>query len=149
MPKSEGPGRPTTEADEKPSVPSLIDEMQESRAVLVERLRESTLALDDVEERVLYDGFCREWTPAYYLGKTQLFHIHNFGSELRATVFVGVNTLQPLIMHAQEISPGLRQTVSTTSGGHATKQVKFPIYSEADVDEFMELVRVKLDYAGS
>ena len=149
MPISEGPGRPTTEADDRPSVASLIDEMQENRAVLVERLRESALALDGVEERVLYDGFCREWTPAYYLGKTQLFHIHNFGSELRATVFVGINTLQPLIMHAQEISPGLRQTVSTASGGHATKQVKFPIHTEADVVEFMELVRVKVDYARS
>lgn len=116
---------------------------------MVERLRDSALSLSDVEERVLYDAFCREWTPAYYLAKTQLFHIHNFGSELRATVFVGINTLQPLIMHAQEISLGLRNTVSTTSGGHATKQVKFPIHDAADVDEFMELVRVKLDYAGS
>lgn len=147
MPKTKILGRLTTEGDDRPSVESLIDEMEENRAVLVERLRESALALDGVEERVLYDGFCREWTPAYYLGKTQLFHIHNFGSELRATVFVGVNTLQPLIMNAQEISPGLRQTVSTTSGGHATKQVKFPICTEADVVEFMELVRVKQDYA--
>ena len=149
MPKRVGAGRPETAADDRPSVPSLIGEMREDRAALVERLREAALSLGGVEERVLFDAFCREWTPAYYLGKTQLFHIHNFGSELRATVFVGVNTLQPLIMHAQEISPGLRQTVSTTSGGHATKQVRFPIYSEADVDEFMELVRVKLDYAGS
>ena len=80
--------------------------------------------------------------------QTQLFHIHNFGSELRATVFVGVNTLQPLIMSAREVSPGLRKTVSTSSGGHATKQVKFPICTAADVVEFMELVRVKLEYAG-
>ena len=135
-------------AEEKPSVPGLIEEMQEERAPLVEMLRESVLSFAGAEERVLYDGFCREWTPAYYLGKTQIFHIHNFGSELRATVFVGVNTLQPLIMNAHEISPGLRQTVSTTSGGHATKQVKFPICSEADVVEFMKLVRVKLEYAG-
>lgn len=81
--------------------------------MFVERLREGALSLDGVEERVLCDGFCREWTPAYYLGKTQLFHIHNFGSELRSTVFVGINNLQPLIMHAQEISPGLRQFFCT------------------------------------
>ena len=30
-------------------------------------LRDLALPLPVVEERNLYDGFCRHWTPAYYL----------------------------------------------------------------------------------
>ena len=149
MPQWESVERPTTEADAKPSVASLIDEMQENRAVLGGRRRESTLARAVSSERALRRLNRTRGTPAHHGVEKRLFHVHNFGSELRATVFVGINTLQPLIMHARELYPGLRQTVSTASGGHATKQVQFPICTEADVIEFMELVRVKLDYARS
>ena len=52
--------------------------MTKPRAAILARLREAALSLPGVEERTVYDGFCREWTPAYYEGGRQLFHVHNF-----------------------------------------------------------------------
>jgi hypothetical protein len=101
------------------------------------------LSLPAVEERAVYDGFCREWTPAYYAGDRQLFHVHNFPSGLRATMFVGVRTLEPSILQADQVAPELRVLVATTSGPRGTKMVKVPLRSLADADAFMELVRVK------
>jgi hypothetical protein len=101
------------------------------------------LSLQAVEERAVYDGFCREWTPAYYAGDRQLFHVHNFPTGLRATMFVGVRTLEPHILQADQVAPELRVLVATTSGPRGTKMVKVPLHCPADADAFMELVRVK------
>jgi hypothetical protein len=68
------------------------------------RLREIVLSLGGVEERTLYDHFCREWTPAFYTRGTQLCHVHDFGADLRATMFVGMKTLEPFIMASDSLS---------------------------------------------
>ena len=61
-----------------PEVLSIIEDMDDGRGELLLLARSQALALPDVGETALYDGFCRHWTPAYYVGETQLFHIHNF-----------------------------------------------------------------------
>jgi hypothetical protein len=127
-----------------PTVLDIIALLGETRGALLAQLRADTLALRGVEERTLYDGFCREWTPAYYLGKGQLFHVHNFHSRLRATMFVSVRTLEPVILDAGQIPHELRLLVAQTPG-HRTKQVKVPIDSAQDVAGFKELVKVKWD----
>jgi len=87
-----GPGPRAATQQRGPQVLDIIEAMEEPRGKLVAMLRDLALTLPDVEERTVYDGFCRHWTPAYYLGDRQLFHVHNFRSGLRATMFVGVNT---------------------------------------------------------
>ncbi len=77
----------------------------------------------------MYDGFCREWTPAYYVGDGQLFHVHFFASGVRGTTFIGVRTLEPLIVDSD--------------GTRGTKMVKVPLGSTRDIVGFMELVRLK------
>ncbi len=67
----------------------VITSLDDARAEMVYHLRERVLDTAGVEERVLYDGFCREWTPAFYVIDRQLFHIHSFRPGLRATVFIG------------------------------------------------------------
>ena len=47
-----------------PAVSDIIASMEESRGELVAELRSQVSALPGVEERAVYDGFCREWTPA-------------------------------------------------------------------------------------
>ena len=91
----------------------------------------------------MYDGFCREWTPACYCLDTQLFHIHNFRLGLRATIFVGVRALEPLILDSDQVPQALRQQVAATPGPRGTKQVRVPIESPEDVAEFARLVRAK------
>ena len=55
-----------------PAVSDLLRDMAPERAASVAQLRDVALEMSGVEERTLYDGFCREWTPAYYMGKRQL-----------------------------------------------------------------------------
>ena len=129
-----------------PEVPGIIKAMVEERGRALALLRDSTMSREGVEERVLYDGFCREWTPAYYVGPRQLFHVHNFRSGLRATMFVGENTLQPVLLDSQEVPEEQRLMVASTRGYRGTKQVKVPLATLEDVVGFMELVRVKLEF---
>lgn len=137
--KSPGPG---PEAEDTPTVDSVVDAMEQGRAEIISRLRERALALDGTDERTVYDGFFREWTPAVYVGAKQLFHVHNFRKGLRATVFVGVNSLEPIALHSDEVSSAVRENVSTTSG-RTMKQVKFPLDSVEDLEPLMELVCLK------
>ena len=96
-----------------------------------------------MEERTVYDGFCREWTPACYCLGTQLFHIHNFRQGLRATIFVGGRALEPLILDSDQVPEELRQQVAATPGPRGTKQVRVLIDSPEDVADFARLVRTK------
>ena len=128
-----------------PSVLDIIALLDESRGALLALLHSETMALRGVEEKTLYDGFCREWTPAYYLEKGQLYHVHNFHSRLRATMFVGLRTLEPVILDAEHIPHELRLSVAKTPG-QRTKQVKMPIDSASDVAVFMKMVGVKWDF---
>ena len=121
----------------------IVEAMEEPRGKLMVMLRDLALALSDVEERAVYDGFCRHWTPAYYLGDRQLFHVHNFRSGLRATMFVGVNSLEPLILDSDSVAPDLRAALAKTQGNRGTKQFKLPIDSERDVAAFREFVLIK------
>lgn len=134
---------PRRPAEVGPEVPSIIAAMGEERGRALALLRDSAMALEGVEERVLYDGFCREWTPAYYVGPRQLFHVHNFRSGLRATMFVGENTLQPVLLDSREVPEEQRLMVASIRGSRGTKQVKVPLATVEDVMGFIELVRVK------
>ena len=124
-------------------VTEIIALMEDSRGELVMELRSQVSVLPDVEERAVYDGFCREWTPSYYCGGRQLFHVHNFRLGLRATMFVGVRALEPVILDSEEVPPELRLLVAQTSGPRGTKQVKVAIESQEDIAAFMRMVRVK------
>jgi len=117
--------------------------MEEPKSTILAWLRDMVLSLPEVEERTVYDGFCREWTPAYYVGDRQLFHVHNFRSGLRATLFVGVRTLEPAILESETVAPELRLLVARTSGHRGRKMVKVPVNSSEDVGAFMGLVSVK------
>jgi hypothetical protein len=113
------------------------------RGEIASYLRRAALALDGVDERTLYDHFCREWTPAFYVGRTQLFHIHDFRAGLRATMFVGVNTLQPIILDSEHVSTETSQLLAETATQRFTKEFRMPLMSVKDGDSFMELARVK------
>ena len=138
---------PATTLGEGPLVLSLIEGMTKPRAAILTGLREAALSLPGVEERTVFDGFCREWTPAYYEGGRQLFHVHNFRAALRATMFVGIRTLKPFLLDSDRLAPELLQLVASGSGGRGTMQLKVPLESMRDVAPFMELVCRKLKYA--
>ena len=137
----------SAESRNGPSVSNVIDAMGAQERAIVSELRDSARALAGVEERTLLDGFCREWTPAFYAQGIQLFHVHNFRAELRATIFVGVNTLGPLILESDEVSPEMRLLLTETSAPRGTMQVRVPLTSSEDVSGFMGMVRVKYAFA--
>ena len=85
-------------AEPGPDVLEVIQGSEAPRRGLMTLLRDLALPLLGVEERNLYDGFCRHWTPAYYLNDRQFCHIRNFRAGLRASMFVGVTTLEPIIL---------------------------------------------------
>jgi hypothetical protein len=68
--------------------------------------------------------------------------VHNFRSGLRATVFVGVSSLEPAALHSEDVSLAVRENVASTSG-RTMKQVKFPLSSIDDLELLMELVSLK------
>ncbi len=138
---------PATTLGEGPPVLSLIESMTKPRAAILTGLREAALSLPGVEERTVYDGFCREWTPAYYEGGRQLFHVHNFQAALRVTMFVGIRTLKPFLLDSNSVAPELVQLVASGSGSRGTLQLKVPLESMGDVAPFMELVCRKWEYA--
>ena len=117
--------------------------MGQSRGALVSELRELALSLPEVEERSLYDGFCREWTPAYYRAGHQLFHVHNFRACLRATMFMNVKTLGPVIQAAETVSLERSFPVGNKARWSAPREMRVPLSSAQDVAAFMELVRAK------
>jgi hypothetical protein len=133
---------------EHPSVLDVIRGLEPPRGEILAELRLRVLALPEVAERTMYDAFCREWTPAYHLGERQLCHVHNFPAGLRATVFVGTRTLEPLILESDAVPMALCQLVAQAKGGRGTKMVKAPLDSLDDVPGFMELVRVKWRFLG-
>ena len=55
------------------------------------------LTLQGADERTVYDGFCREWTPAYYLAKRQIFHVHVFKAGIR-----GIFNFAPALLNLDE-----------------------------------------------
>ena len=129
-------------AEDAPTVDGVVEAMDQVRSEIVVRLRKIALRLAGTSERTVYDGFFREWTAAVYVGDKQLFHVHNFRSGLRATVFVGVNSLEPVALHSEEVSLAVRENVASTSG-RTMKQVKFPLSCMDDLEPLMELVRLK------
>ncbi len=72
-----------------------------------------------------------------------MFNIHKFRQVLRATIFIGVRALEPLILDSDQVPEELRQQVAATPGPRGTKQVKVPIESPEDVANFARLVRAK------
>ena len=133
-------------AEPGPDVRELIQGLEEPRRGLMTLLRDLALPLPGVEERNLYDGFCRHWTPAYYLNDRQLCHIHNFRAGMRATMFVGVTTLEPMILDSDLVSAEVRNLLAQTSPGRGTKQFKLSIESEDDAQAFNNLVLVKWEF---
>ena len=129
-----------------PAVVDLLQSMAPERAALLSQVRDVALEMSGVEERILYDGFCREWTPAYYMGKRQLFHVHSFSSGLRATVFLGSTDWDPAIMEAFGVPPRLREQVASTAGGRGVRQIKVPLSSTEEVEALLTLVRAKWEF---
>ena len=130
-----------------PTVPDIIETLEEPRAALVGLLRDLALALPGVDERTVYDGFCRHWTPAYYLGDRQLFHVHNFKKGLRASMFVSVRSLEPLILDSEQVDQELRQQLAQTPGNRGTKMFKLAVDVPEDVEALRELVLIKWELA--
>ena len=130
----------------RPAVVDLLQEMIPERAALLSQVRHVALGMSGVEERTLYDGFCREWTPAYYMGKRQLFHVHSFSSGLRATVFLGSADWDSAIMEAFGVPFRLREQVSSTAGGRGVREVRVALTSPEEVEAFVGLVRTKWEF---
>jgi len=135
--------RRSPDAQSGPSVLNIIQALEEPRAIVLEGVRDFALSLGSVEERVLYDGFCRDWTPAYYTGGRQLFHVHNFRAGLRATVFLGARTREPIGRNLALLSPVLRGLLTDDPGHRPPREVKVPLSSMEDVVALAELVRLK------
>ena len=108
-------------AEPGPDVQEVIQGSEEPRRGLMALLRDLALSLPGAEERNLYDGFCRDWTPAYHLNDRQLCHIHNFCAGLRVSMFVGVTTLEPIILDSDLVPVEVRNLLAQTSPGWSTK----------------------------
>ena len=130
-------------AESGPDVQELIRGLEEPRCRLMTLLRDLALPLPGLDERNLYDGFCRYWAPAYYFNDRQLCHIHNFRAGLRATMFVGGTKLEPMILDSDLVPMEMRNSITQTSPGRGTKQFKLSIEPEEDVQVFHNLVLVK------
>ena len=143
-PKSSKKTEPAREPG--PTVLDIIQGLEEGRRLAVARLRDVALLLPLVEERTLYDGFCREWTPAYYSGDRQLFHVHNFRRGLRATMFVSVKAFEPVILGSSDLASEIQALVADSKENRGTKQVKIPMESPEQVDAFTALVRLKWEW---
>lgn len=132
-----------------PSVEDILHELGGKRGAILAALREMVMSLPGVDERAVYDNFCQEWTPAYYLEGTkarrQLFHVHDFASGLRGTIFVGVRTLQPVLLDAGPVSPRMKSAIVETAGTR-TKQVRVPLKTLKDAAAFCDMVRVKWEF---
>ncbi len=132
-----------------PSVDDVISELGAKRGAVLTALRDMARSLPGVDEKAVYDAFCQEWTPAYYLegskAKRQLFHVHDFPSGLRGTIFVGVRTLQPVLLGAELVSPRMKNAILETAGTR-TKQVRVPLNSLSDATAFCEMVQVKWEF---
>ena len=134
------------ETREGPTVAAVIDAMAGPDGRIVAMARDIGLVLPGADERTVYDGFCREWTPAYYLAKRQIFHIHNLKSGIRGSMFVGVRTLEPLIMASDLVPDHIKEIVAHTRGGSGTKMVKVPLATPEDVAAFGKLIQVKWEF---
>ena len=132
-----------SEVQEGPSVETVISAISGPDGEIVSLTRGLGLALPDADERTVYDGFCREWTPAYYLAKRQIFHVHNMKSGIRGSMFVGVRALEPLIMSSEEVPDNIKEIVASTRGGSGTKMLKIPLETPEDVAGFGKLIQVK------
>ena len=104
------------------------------------------LSLPGVEETTLYDGFCRHWTPAYYIGESQLFHVHNFRGGLRATVFSGGKKLLPVILDSSRVPQEYRDQLVKSYQGRGIKQIKVSLNIIEDLAALMELARLKHEF---
>ena len=129
------------------SVPSIIEAMDDVRSELLFQARSQALSMPGVVETALYDGFCRHWTPAYYVGETQLFHVHNFRAGLRATVFLGgkkgSEKLSPRILDSDMMPEELRLQVVRAAESRGVKQIKVNLNAMEDVAVLLELARLK------
>lgn len=131
---------------EGPAVAAVIDAVGGPEGRIMAMAMNLGLELPGSTERTVYDGFCREWTPAYYLAKRQIFHVHSFRSGIRGSMFVGVRTLEPLIM-ASGLVPGyIKEIVENTKGGGGTKMLKVPLATPEDVAGFGKLIQVKWEF---
>ncbi len=129
-----------------PGTLQMVAAMDEHRAVLLLEERKLALSLPGVDETSLYDGFCRHWTPAYYFGESQLFHVHSFRSGLRATVFAGGKMLAPLILDSGRVPQEYRDQLAKSYQGRGIKQIKVALNTMEDVAALMELARLKHEF---
>jgi len=134
------------EAREGPAVATVIDAMAGDDGRIMSMAQGLGLALPGADERTVYDGFCREWTPAYYLAKRQIFHVHVFKSGIRGSMFVGVRALEPLIMASPDVPDHIKEIVANAKGGNGTKMLKIPLATPDDVAAFGRLVQVKWEF---
>ncbi len=134
------------ETPEGPTVAAVIGGVPGLEGRILAMARDVGLALPGAAERTVYDGFCREWTPAYYLAKRQIFHVHNFKSGIRGSMFLGVRTVEPLVMASGLVPDYIKEIVETTRGGGGTKMLKVPLATPEDVAGFGKLVQVKWEF---
>ncbi len=141
--RSSGEG---SQSESRPGVLQIVATMDERRADLLLEARKLALSLPGVGETSLYDGFCRHWTPAYYFGESQLFHVHNFRSGLRATVFAGGAKLAPVILDSGRVPQEYRDQLAKSYQGRGIKQIKVALDSMEEVEALMELARLKHEF---
>ena len=122
------------------------------RSALLLQAQNMALSMPEVVEESLYHGFCKHWTPAYYLGEYQLFHVHNFRAGLRATVFLGPKSagtkngnakLVPMVLDSARLPQELRLQTAKAAESRGVKQIKVNLDSMGDVAVLMELARLK------
>ena len=132
-----------------PSVDDIVQELNGQRGAILTALRDIAMSLPGVKEKAVYDSFCQEWTPAYYVegsrARRQLFHVHDFPSALRGTIFVGVRTLEPVLLGAGPVAPRMKTAISDANGNRS-KQVRVPLNNLNDANAFCEMVRVKWEF---
>jgi hypothetical protein len=141
------PRRPREASPQGPGVESIIEALAAPRAAILCQLREMVMSLPDVEERTLYDGFCHEWTPAYYVAQRQVFHVHNFRSGLRATVFVNETILEMMAAGAKGAAAEAQAARVRPIGKRGPRALKMTLHTAEEIPGLMEIARMKWELA--
>lgn len=130
----------------KEVVASLPSEIQGLVLEIKSRMRN----LEGVEEKVMYDGLAKEEVPAFNLGKRQLFHLHIESQKHRkgiaGTVSINAKDFEPYLMDCHALSQSLKKKIASQKVYRGIKWVFIPLNNMDEVEEFLDLVKLKYEF---
>jgi len=132
------------------SVKEVINSLPTEIQGLVFEIKSRMRNLEEVEEKVMYDGLAKEEVPAFNLGKRQLFHLHieseKHGKGIAGTVSINVNDFEPFLMDSHALSQSLKKMIASQKVYRGTKWVFIPLNNLDEVEEFLDLIKLKYEF---